>query len=58
MSFEGFIKNDLEIPLDRDVKILWNGITRTTVTSFNGDFSGEFVLPYDTIALRCFPIFG
>ena len=50
VSFEGFIKNDLEIPLDRDVKILWNGITRTTVTSFNGDFSGEFVLPYDTIA--------
>ncbi len=50
ITFEGFIENDLGVPLDREIKILWNDITRTTVTSFNGEFSGEFVLPYDTIA--------
>ena len=49
VSFNGFIKNDLEVPLDREIKILWNGITRTTVQSVNGEFEGSFKLPYDTM---------
>ncbi|MEC7712624.1 MAG: DUF4129 domain-containing protein, partial [Candidatus Thermoplasmatota archaeon] len=49
VSFTGFVENDLNIPLDREIKILWNGITRTTVQSVNGDFEGSFKLPYDTM---------
>ena len=49
VSFNGFIKNDLEVPLDREIKILWNGITRTAVQSVNGEFEGSFKLPYDTM---------
>ena len=49
VSFNGFIENDLEVPLDREIKILWNGITRTTVQSVNGEFEGSFKLPYDTM---------
>ena len=49
-TFSGFIENDLGIPLDREVTILWDGITRTKVNSINGDFSGTFVIPFDTIA--------
>ena len=49
VSFNGFIENDLEVPLDREIKILWNGITRTTVQSVNGEFEGNFKLPYDTM---------
>ena len=30
--------------------ILWDGITRTKVNSINGDFSGTFVVPSNTIA--------
>ena len=48
VTFSGFINNDLGIPLDREITILWNGITRTKVDSVNGEFSGSFVLPYDT----------
>jgi len=48
VTFEGFINNDLGTPLDREITILWNGITRTKVNSINGEFSGSFVLPYDT----------
>ena len=32
-----------------EIKILWNGITRTTVYSVNGEFTGTFKLPYDTM---------
>ena len=39
----------MNIPLDREIKILWNGITRTTVQSVNGEFEGSFKLPYDTM---------
>ncbi|MDP6908742.1 MAG: hypothetical protein QF371_04510, partial [Flavobacteriales bacterium] len=49
-TFSGFIKNDLDIPLDREITILWNDITRTKVDSINGEFSGSFVLPHDTFA--------
>ena len=49
VSFKGFIENDLAVPLDREIKILWNGITRTTVESVNGDFEGSFKIPYDTM---------
>ena len=49
VSFSGFVENDLQVPLDREIKILWNGITRTTVQSINGDFEGSFKLPYDTM---------
>ena len=35
--------------MDREIKILWNGITRTTVQSVNGEFEGSFKLPYDTM---------
>ena len=49
VSFNGFIENDLAVPLDREIKILWNGITRTTVQSVNGEFEGNFKLPYDTM---------
>ena len=48
VSFNGFIMNDLDVPLDREIKILWNGITRTSVESINGEFAGTFRLPYDT----------
>ncbi len=48
ITFSGFINNDLGIPLDREIIILWNDITRTKVDSINGEFSGSFVLPYDT----------
>ena len=48
MTFSGFINNDLGTPLDREITILWNGITRTKVNSINGEFSGSFLLPYDT----------
>ena len=50
VTFSGFIENDLQIPLDREVTILWDGITRTKVNSINGDFSGTFVVPSNTIA--------
>jgi len=49
VSFNGFVENDLGVPLDREIKILWNGITRTTVESVNGEFDGSFKLPYDTM---------
>ena len=49
VSFSGYIENDLDVPLDREIKILWNGITRTTVQSVNGEFEGSFKLPYDTM---------
>ena len=39
----------MAVPLDREIKILWNGITRTTVQSINGEFEGNFKLPYDTM---------
>lgn len=48
VSFNGTIKNDLDVPLDREIRILWDGITRTTVESVNGAFEGSFKLPYDT----------
>ena len=48
VTFSGFINNDLGTPLDREITILWNGITRTKVNSINGEFSGSFLLPYDT----------
>ena len=48
VTFSGFIDNDLGTPLDREITILWNGITRTKVNSINGEFSGSFLLPYDT----------
>ena len=50
VSFSGYIENDLKIPLDREVTILWDGITRTKVDSINGQFAGEFVVPANTIA--------
>ena len=50
VTFSGFIENDLEVPLDREVTLLWDGITRTTVNSINGEFSGTFVIPSNTIA--------
>ena len=49
VSLSGMVKNDLNISLDREIKILWNGITRTTVYSVNGEFTGTFKLPYDTM---------
>lgn len=49
VSFKGFIENDLAVPLDREIKILWNGITRTTAESVNGNFEGSFKIPYDTM---------
>ena len=50
VTFSGFIENDLGMPLDREITVLWDGITRTTVNSVNGDFSGTFVLPQNTLA--------
>ena len=50
VTFSGFIENDLGMPLDREITVLWDGITRTTVSSVNGDFSGTFVLPQNTLA--------
>ncbi|MDG1543429.1 MAG: hypothetical protein P8R34_00415, partial [archaeon] len=50
VTFSGFIENDLGVPLDRDITVRWDGITRTTVTSINGEFSGTFVLPQNTLA--------
>ena len=50
VTLSGFIENDLQVPLDREVTILWDGITRTKVNSINGDFSGSFVLPSNTFA--------
>ena len=50
MTFSGFIENDLGVPLDREITVRWDGITRTTVSSINGDFSGTFVLPDNTLA--------
>ena len=50
VTLNGFIENDLQVPLDREVTILWDGITRTKVNSINGEFSGSFVLPSNTLA--------
>tara|TARA_B110000881_G_scaffold129655_1_gene113921 strand:+ start:1 stop:4191 length:4191 start_codon:yes stop_codon:yes gene_type:complete len=50
VTFSGFIENDLGVPLDREITVHWDGITRTTVNSINGDFSGTFVLPQNTLA--------
>ena len=50
VSITGFIENDLGVPLDREVTLLWDGITRTKVDSINGEFSGSFVIPSNTIA--------
>jgi protocatechuate 3,4-dioxygenase beta subunit len=50
VTFTGFIENDLGVPLDREITVRWDGITRTTVSSINGDFSGTFVLPENTLA--------
>ena len=49
ITLTGVVKNDLNISLDREIKILWNDITKTTVYSINGEFTGTFKLPYNTI---------
>ena len=49
ITLSGVVKNDLNISLDREIKILWNDITKTTVNSINGEFTGTFRLPYNTI---------
>ena len=56
VTFSGFINNDLGIPLDREIIILWNDITRTRVDSINGEFSGFFILPYDTFVGNHTPV--
>ena len=50
VTFSGFIENDLGVPLDREITILLDGMTRTKINSVNGIFSGSFVISDNTIA--------